>query len=95
MTESNRALTIKGLLALGWKRELAAKSRKYEVYSDWSSGQFCFVGRSGALRHGKTISGSVSFTGNSWHKALIEVGRRSGSYSSVEQARADLGELLR
>ena len=83
-----RAATIAGLLARGWRHlpitDPRVKSGKYEVFAkrigDGSGGlidfhDLFFVGSSGALRSGRTVAESVSWTGSRLQKELIAVGR--------------------
>lgn len=49
----------KGLEAAGWTRVDPSKSRKYIQYA---RNTYMWVGKNGALRYGKTVSGSVSIS---------------------------------
>jgi len=94
MATSQKQLTINGLLACGWTLDENARSSKYLVYVRPDVGRRMLVGKSGALRMTTTsrpaISDSLSLTGTSFHRALRTIGSRKDSYSSAEQARAEL-----
>lgn len=70
-----RQLTINGLKACGWREVKPAPSRKYLAF-DHNDGQGrMFVGGSGALRSGRTVSDSVSLTDTRQHKQIMDIGR--------------------
>jgi len=74
-----RAATIKGLELSGYRKDALAQTRKYESYvlTDTVSGQThrMYVGGSGALRSGRTVSDSVSLTDTRQHKQIMDIGR--------------------
>ena len=61
---TKREKVIARLVAAGCK-EVPSKSRKYQTFTRNTNTDACpfwFVGKNGALRTGKTVSGSVSVT---------------------------------
>ena len=92
---TNRDKAIAGLRATGWEFNADHGTSKYLAFEHPERAFRLLIGKSGALR--KTVgpvSSSLSLTGSFFHRALRTVGERAASYSSVEQARADLAVLM-
>jgi len=68
---------VKCLLGRNFK-EISSKSRKYRTFES-PSGKLYFVGRSGALRTGKSSSDSISIT-SSINRILEREDMRDGNY---------------
>lgn len=58
MAKTLREKYIEALKALGFAH-IPGHSRKYKVFSYQDGGKYLYVGKSGALRMGHTIAGSV------------------------------------
>jgi len=92
---TNRDLTIAGLLATGATEVIPSPTKKYRTFRDQSRNDaFFFVGRSGALRYGMTVTGSVSLTDTRRHKVFREIGNPALKWESTEQARAAYERIL-
>lgn len=91
---TKRELTIRGLLACGYRLDAQARTSKYEVYKLEGDVRKILVGRSGSLRSTRsTVARSISQTNNAYHKAMVIVGERADGYTSHEQARLDHADL--
>lgn len=93
MPKGTRKAIIDGLLALGWQ-VVPSRTSKYVTFQHADEEMLLYVGKSGALRKGRTISSSVSLTGFRWAKAVAEIGRQSESFSSTEQAESCFEAML-
>lgn len=73
---SNRACLIACLERDGYG--IRAKTRLYDVYdvSDVTRTEFYYVGRSGALRSGRTVAGSVSLTDTRRYAEMVRAGEQ-------------------
>ena len=92
---TNRDLTIAGLLATGAAEVLPSPTKKYRTFRDpQRNDAFFFVGRSGALRYGERITGSLSLTDTRRHRAYREVGNPAIHWETTEQARATFDRLV-
>lgn len=58
MTKTVREKYIEALKALGF-RQLKTHLRKYEIFTYEDGGKYIYVGKSGGLRVGHTITGSI------------------------------------
>ena len=84
-----RDQTIAGLLATGAAEVIPSPTSKYRTFRDHSRNDaYFFVGRSGALRYGETITGSRSLTNSRQHRAYRSIGNPECKWESAEQARA-------
>ncbi len=82
---------IDGLLALGF-REVEGVG-KYRVFATDAERRM-FVGRSGGLRNGRTISASKSLTDSKFRRALIRLGQDKWNDGSLAVAQEAFGKLL-
>lgn len=65
MSETLRDLHVRGLEAMGYKRDHNARSSKYLVFSKGDKVKKVYVGKAGAVRAGKTIASSYSLSDSS------------------------------
>lgn len=92
---NNRDLTIAGLLAIGAVEILPSPTRKYRAFRDpLRNDASFFVGRSGALRYGERVTGSISLTDTRRHKALREIGSPAIHWQSPDAARAEFDRIV-
>jgi len=70
-----RAATIKGLELSGWIPAGLTIGQKYRIWSRSDRDDKMYVGGSGALRSGRTVSDSVSLTDTRQHKQIMDIGR--------------------
>ena len=65
---------VDALVATGRGTPVTSRSRKY-VTLKWPDGTFFYVGKAGALRFGKTVTGSVAAPDDFKRRLLDETGR--------------------
>ena len=86
---NNRDLTINGLLATGAAEVIPSPTNKYRTFRhEWLKDAFYFVGKSGALRYGERVTGSISLTDSRRHRSYRSIGNPAVHWVSAEQARA-------
>lgn len=62
MPKQTKADQLAAMLEANGYREIRGTSRKYRKFTKSSDGMFYFVGKAGALRHGRNIAESISLT---------------------------------
>lgn len=89
--ESKRATLSRAFTRLGFQQEIGA-SRKYLVFRD-PAGGFYYLGKSGALRKGCTIAGSLSLTDTRRYRELLAMGSANLRIDTPEIAQHVWGNI--
>jgi hypothetical protein len=88
---------IAGLQACGWRRDVTARTNKYQVFV--KDGHFTYlVGSAGALRRikpGQPIASSISSTDSSFAEILKIIGEHADAYKTPAEAVAMVKFLQR